>query len=269
MQQLSKTHQSLERALEVLLYFRPHNAEAGTIELSQKLGLHKSTVSRILAVLKNYGFLQQNPENRNYSLGPSIADLGASLRRSLRLNFTLIAKPYLDELRNTAGETVVLELPLPDRTVLAYVVEGLGPVRIRGTIGDRHYYHTSAGGKAILAFTDPDHRASVLSQQLEAVTPCSLTHRTEFEKELAVIRRTGFAFDRQENNTGIQAFGAPVFDHEGKPAAAVVIAGAAQNVTWERKEYFVSLLKGVASKISEQLFFNSSNPNQNESLEAQ
>ena len=121
---------------------------------------------------------------------------------------------------------------------MAIVCEGLGPVRIKGVVGDRHPYHTSAGAKAILAFTNPEHRESILSHDLAAVTPHSKNTRKELEKELEEIRRQGFAFDRQENNLGIQAFGTPIFNHAGEPVAAVVIAGAAQNVTLGKKSAF-------------------------------
>jgi IclR family transcriptional regulator, KDG regulon repressor len=250
-----KTHQSLERALDMLLQFKIHNLEMGTLELGEKLGLHKSTTSRILSVLKNYGFLQQNPVNKKYSLGPSISQLGVSLRASLRSNLTQIAKPYLDELRNKVGESIVLELPTPEYTVLAYVVDGLGPVRIRGVIGDHHHYHASAGGKVILAFEDPERVDQILTKELAMVTPQTKTDRLKIEKELAAIRHDGFSFDQQENNLGIQAFAAPIFNAERKPVAAVVIAGSVYTVTRDKKDEFVALLKDVASEISEQLFF--------------
>jgi len=258
MQQKQKTHRSLERALEIMLYFHQSNAEASIFELSQKYGLHKSTASRILTVLKNYGFLQQNPRNRKYSLGPTIARLGASLTGSFDSNLIQIARPHMEELRNAAGETTVLELPTPDHTVLAIVCEGIGPVRIKGVIGDHHPYHTSAGAKSILAFTNREHREAVLSLGLTAFTPHSKTDRGDLEKELEDIRRQGFAFDREENNLGIQAFGTPVFNHADEPVAAVVIAGAAQNVTWEQKDLFVPLIREVASRISAQLYFSDS-----------
>ena len=256
MPQNAKTHQSLERALELLLHFRQQNKEYSAQELSDHFGLHKSTGRRLLAVLKKHGFLRRNPENKKYSLGPSIAALGTSLLKSMDYDLTHVARPYLEDLREAAGETTVLELPNSTHSVMAVVCEGLGPVRIKGVVGDHHHYHTSAGAKALIAFADPEQREAVLAEGLEAVTPNSQTDRDEFEKEMAEIRRRGFSFDGQENNLGVQAFGAPVFNHEGRPAAAVVIAGAAQNVTWEKRDHFVTLLKETARKLSQELYFS-------------
>ena len=61
----------------------PYNQEAGTLELSNYLGLHKSTVSRLLRVLESYGFFQQNPRTRRLTLGPSISELEWALNESL------------------------------------------------------------------------------------------------------------------------------------------------------------------------------------------
>lgn len=254
MQHKPKTHQSLERALELLLYFQDHNSACGALELSRAFGLHKSTASRILSVLKNYGFLRQGLKDKKYSLGPSIAILGTSLKDSLKSNLTHTAKPYLDNLRKLAGETTVLELATPHHTLLSMVFEGLGPIRIKGMVGDHHPYHTSAGGKAILAFRRLEIKEAILSGELAAVTPHSMTSRTEIEKELEEIRRKGYAFDRQENNEGVQAFGVPIFNHEEEAVAAVVIAGAVQTVNWDKKDHFVRLLKEAASNISKDVY---------------
>ncbi|MBW1862914.1 MAG: helix-turn-helix domain-containing protein [Deltaproteobacteria bacterium] len=68
MQHISKSHQSLEKALIILLAFDPQNREIGTVELSEMVGLHKSTVSRLLKVLVAYNFIQQNPQTKKFSL---------------------------------------------------------------------------------------------------------------------------------------------------------------------------------------------------------
>ena len=53
---MAKTHQTLEKALSILLEFIPHNRPMGTVDLSAKLNLHKSTVNRMLHVLSRFGF---------------------------------------------------------------------------------------------------------------------------------------------------------------------------------------------------------------------
>lgn len=101
-------HQSLKRALQILLAFETQNREMGTVELSNFLSIHRSTVSRLLRVLVAYEFLQQNPQTKKFSLGQTKICLASSLKQSLRSNMVQIAKPYADDLRNRFEETTTI-----------------------------------------------------------------------------------------------------------------------------------------------------------------
>jgi len=56
-------------------------------------------------------------------------------------------------LRNSLEETIVLEVASVRAQIIGYMAEGPGPIRIKETIGGRHWYHAAAGAKAILAFS--------------------------------------------------------------------------------------------------------------------
>ena len=258
MQHEKNTHHSLEKALKVLLSFMPYNQEAGTLELSKHLGLHKSTVSRLLRVLESYGFLQQNPQTRKFTLGPSISELGWALNESLNSRLIRVAIPYVDQLRNSLEETVVLEVASGGSSIIAYMAEGPGPVRIKETIGGRHWYHAAAGAKVILAFSPAEFRDEILQKELIRCTPNTMVDRSALEKEMRLIRRQGFSFDNEERNIGIRAFGCAVFNHEGKPVAGLVAAGPLQRITWNRRSAIIPLLKEAATKLSEQLGYRES-----------
>ena len=251
------THLSVERALDILTAFMPQNEALGTQEISLKLDLHRSTVNRLLHVLASRGFLQQDPATRKFCLGPVIAHLGGALINSLSEGLLKIAVPFLDALRDRVGETVVLETAYNRDTVIAYLAEGLGPVRIKGTLGHHHLYNASAGAKAILAHSDSEFVESILSGKLQQLTPRTNTDRNKLLDEMRRIRKQGFAFDNEGSNIGISAFGCPIFNYEGKPVAAAVVAGPTQSVAWERRGDIVPLLKETAAAISEQLYYKS------------
>ena len=100
---------SIEKALMIIMAFTSHSDEMGTVELSQKLGFHPATVSRILQILRKKGFLQNNKRTRKFTLGPSAFELGKTIFRSVNPNLLNIAMPYLVDLCEEVGETVVLE----------------------------------------------------------------------------------------------------------------------------------------------------------------
>jgi DNA-binding IclR family transcriptional regulator len=254
-----RTHGSLEKGLSLLSVFIPDNREMGTVEISRTFLMNRSTVSRMLTVLRRQGFVRQNPVNKKYSLGPEIHSLAEAYRNSFRSTLTQIAKPHLDQLRLSLHQTVVLEIPLDDRVMVIYVTEGLGPIKISARVGDRHCYHTSAGGKCILAFSSEDFINDILSSKLQSFTSKTITNPEELGRELDAVRISGFAFDDEGNNRGIRAFAVPVFDKEGAPAAAIVTAGPSNQIVWDQRKIFLKGLQAAAKKISRQLTGDSKN----------
>jgi DNA-binding IclR family transcriptional regulator len=249
------THRSLEKALEILLAFMPQNPEIGTLELAQKLGFHPSTVNRVLHVLANYGFVEQNPDTRKFILGHSIVELGMAVHQSLSGRLTRIAIPHIEKLRNKLGETVVLEVAGSLHTTIAHIAEAPGPIRLKENVGASHGYNASAGAKSILAFSADGFREKILRMGLPRFTSRTITDPENLEKHLKEVRRRGFAFDDEERNTEIRAFGCPIFSHEKKPVASVVVAGPVHRITWERRDEIVPALKKTAADISAQLYY--------------
>ena len=176
---------SIEKALEILLIFTPHNNEMGTVEISKKLGFHKATVSRDLLILTRYGFLQRDSQTKLFRLGPSAIALGLAVTRSVNNNMTYIAKPYLDDLRDKIGETIVLEVLSGEYTIMAYIAEGPGPIRIRGSVGDTRPLHAAAGAKAILAFSKPEvHIRHIKKENMPPFTPNTITDTEVLKRQL-------------------------------------------------------------------------------------
>ena len=257
MQHISKSHQSLEKALIILLAFEPQNREIGTVKLSEMVGLHKSTVSRLLKVLVAYNFIQQNPQTKKFSLGSANIRLGQALHQSLETNLVQIAKPFLDDLRDRLNETVILEALSGDSMIMVYLAEGSRMVRLHGSIGDRIPFHAASGAKAFLAFCTQNIRDALLGEKLPRFTNNTITDPKELNLQLEEIRKKGFAFDQEEVDEGTSAVGAPILDYEGNPAAAIVVAGPSQRIAWPGDSLIVSALKETAEKISKR-FFNKS-----------
>jgi IclR family KDG regulon transcriptional repressor len=256
MQSKVLTHRSLEKALEILLAFLPHNAEMGTVELSEIVGFHRSTVNRLLHVLARYGFVEQNPDTRKFILGHSIVDLGSAVHQSLSGRLTRIAIPHIEKLRNKLGETVVLEVAGPTHTNIAHIAEGPGPIRLKENVGALHGYNAAAGAKSILAYAAEEFQGRILGQKLTRFTSKTIADPKSLKRHLKEIRRRGFAFDDEERNTEIRAFGCPILNHEKKPVASVAVAGPSQRITWERRSEIVPALKQTAADISAQLYYN-------------
>jgi DNA-binding IclR family transcriptional regulator len=268
MRQPTQKVNSIDKALSILFCFVPYNHEMGTVEIGRKLGFHKATVSRILQTLTRHGFLSQNSQTRKFTLGPSVIDLARAMNQSLRTNLVPIAKPFVDDLRDELKETVILEVLTGKSTFMAYIAEGPQLVRLAGSIGDRLPIHAAAGAKAILAFSAPEIVKGLLDGKLQGFTKYTITDPIRLSRQLEDIRGLGVAFDQEEIDEGTSALGAPIFNHEQIPVAAVVVAGPSQRVTWKGDSEMISALKDSAAKISAQLYYKKERPEVREQRES-
>jgi DNA-binding IclR family transcriptional regulator len=242
---------AVDKALIILSSFASHSHEWGTIELSQKLGFHKATVSRILLSLARHGFLNQDARTKKFSLGPEIMKLSGVLRQSLKTNLVFAAKPFVDDLRDAIKETVILEvLSGTVGTTMVYIAEGPRLVRLAGTLGTPLPIHAAAGGKAILAFLPREDRNRLLFGRLKCFTANTVTGRRELEKELLHIRENGVAYDREEIDEGTGAIACPIFDDERRPVASIVVAGPYERIMEQSETRVVPALKAEAARIS-------------------
>ena len=246
---------AIEKALELLLTFAPQNAELGTTELSEKLGYHKATTSRILLTLTDHGFLRQNSATKKFSLGPSIQRLSSALVSSVRNNFVAIAKPLVDALYAQMGEDVGLEMWTGSGTTWLYSAETRQPVRIGSRWGRALPFYAAAGAKAILAHAPNYEVAALLQQEMTAFTPATIISADEFQQHLRQIRQQGYAVDDQELRTGISALGAPIFNQEGEAFAAVVMIMPASRLNSTADSAQVQAIKATAAAISAQFLY--------------
>ena len=250
---------SIEKALEVLMAFTRSDHEMGTVELGQELGLHFSTVSRILQTLKQKGFLQHNEKTRKFSLGPSTFELGRSIFRFLSGDILQIAMPYLTDLRHEVGETVVLEMLSGNDLIVMYKAEGKRSFSVGPNVGDKVPPNISPGAKVIMAFSDDDTINGLLDREMRQNTPNTITDKKTIKGLFPGIRKQGFAVSKEEMSIGINAIGAPIFDHHNKPFAAIVITGLSSRIPVSPVDQRITeALKKTTQDISAQLFHRQS-----------
>jgi DNA-binding IclR family transcriptional regulator len=250
------THESLRKALVILLSFTPNNREKSVTDLSKELGLHRSTTSRLLRVLVAHGFLFQDHWTKKYSLGKSAFDIGNALYQTVKDRMAIIAQPYVDDLRDSIGRSVILEVLIGNTCVHAYVSAGTTQLRSRFKIGARLPAHIVAGGKAMLAFSPAGFVDGVLKEGLTKLTPNTITDPETLRRKLAAYRRTGLAFDLGESDVDYHFVAAPVFSFGKRPVAAVVTGDLAENVKEGFDPKMLSALKDTAAKISARLMYS-------------
>lgn len=250
-------YHSVQKALQILLTFVPHNNDMGTSEISARLGLHKSTVSRLLNVLTSYGFLQHDANTRKFRLGISAAKISTTIKQSLGEQLIGIAQPHLDDLRNEIGETVALEVWVRNGTIMAYRAEAL---RLRRVYllrpGDRVDVHVSAGARVILAFLAPHVVDRVLQGPFKRYTDNTIVDPGILKAQIRKARDEGFAISKGERNPDSNIIAVPIFDYEKRPVAALSLFTNTEELPKLLEANIVAKLKETAAQISAKLLYS-------------
>ena len=256
MEKKTKTHHSVSKALDILKLYIPNNQEKPTSLIAKKLDLNTSTVSRLLGVLTAHGFLTQNQDTKRYSLGKIALDLGKSLQQSMSEQIVLIAKPYIDQLRDTLGLDVGFELMVHRETILVYRALGSQDFKAKYTIGERLPVHISAGARAIMSYLPRESAEAMLKGPLDKMTPHTIVDKEVLLEKFNEFRKEGIAFDMGELDEDYLQIAAPVFNYDKEPVAAVVVGIRTNNANGANlKEKVINQVKDTAKKISSAMFY--------------
>ena len=243
--------ESIARCLEILNAFSIDQPEIGVSATSRKLGVHRSTVSRLLKSLEAGGIVQQSPETGKYRLGLKILELAGIFLSSLDVR--AVVRPFAQALAEKTGETVNLAILDGFEAVNIEQIPSPHPIKYIGWIGRRTPAHCTATGKALLAFQPKALQEKVIRRGLPARTPRTITAPQAFWRELERIRRRGYAVAEEEFEEGLSAIAAPIRDHSGRVVAVISISGPSYRLTSQVIRGLVPLLLEEAHAISAQL----------------
>lgn len=243
---------SVQRALDILNIYTSRNTELGTTEIAEALELPKSTAAGLIHTLEVNGYLEQNQENRKYRLGFKLAE-----RAGLYLNqFDLrqLAAPYLTALRDECNESVNLALRRGPDMVYIERMHGTNMLGFRSEIGKRERVHSTALGKAFMAYLSPQEvQDFVTRHDFVPLTQHTITNPDEFLNELACTHQRGYAIDDEENELGGRCVAAAILDYGGRPAAAISISVPLQRMTEARVAELGEKVRRTAAQISSRL----------------
>lgn len=237
--------QSADKALAIVSAFDEGRPDLGVSELAAELGIHKSTVSRLLAALERRGLVRR--EGERFAPGPELARLGALATRGLPLLGA--ARPPLERLAEQTGETVNLAVRDGTRALNVLQVDAAHFVGVTDWTGRAPPLHATANGKALLAF------GGARAGKLERLTPRTIVDRGRLRAELERTRNVGFAVAVEELELGLHAVAAPVFDSTGACVAAVSVSGPAYRLPERRLPQLGELCAAAAAEVSDRLGF--------------
>jgi DNA-binding IclR family transcriptional regulator len=249
--QPSTSVQTIQRASSILRCIKENNTELGVTQISRLVGIHKSTVSRLLAALQREGFVKQNSETGKWRLGLGLLDLAGSVLERLELQHVTLSS--LRTLSTKTQETINVTILDGNECVNIVNVPSSKSIQHTGRLGRRTPLHCTSTGKTFLAYLTPAERNSLLSKKLQPCTANTIVDRRIFDKSLEQIRKQGYAVAHEEYEEGLSAIAAPIFDHTKRVTAAVSISGPSYRMGPGQIEKFIEPLKDAAKYISDQL----------------
>ncbi|MEU4650115.1 IclR family transcriptional regulator [Nocardia fluminea] len=214
---------AVDKAISLLTAFGDQaSTGVGVSELARRAQLSKSTAFRVLGMLERNGVVERS--GTGYRLGARLHQLGQTVYSPEHERTRDMLLPFLTDLYEMSRHTVHLAALHGTDVVYLAKLYGHRTVAAPSRIGGRLPAHTTAVGKVLIAYT-PSTAATTRAEPLRALTPHSVTDLASLSDELAVVRRSGIAYDNQESRLGLSCIAAPVFDHRGRAIASLSIAG--------------------------------------------
>jgi DNA-binding IclR family transcriptional regulator len=242
---------SVDRAAALLLALGESQGEAGVTELARRLGLHKSTASRLLATLERRGLVEQDGESGKYRLGLVVIRLAERAERTLDLRG--IAMPELERVARLTRETVSLAVLSGDESLTVAQADGPNLIAVADWTGRSTPLHCVASGKVLLAALAEREVLRIVRRGLIRHTERTIVELEPLLEELARVRRRGYATALGEFEVGLNAVAAPVVDARGSVIAAVDIWGPAFRLTPRRLPELAAVAREAAATISARL----------------
>jgi DNA-binding IclR family transcriptional regulator len=250
---VSTSVKTVDRLVRIIDSFSSSRLSWTLTELSEHLGMPKSTLHRFLCSLEAHGILRQDEESKRWRLGYRLFVWGNLAERSTALRD--VARPVMRDLVAQTGETALLTVYHAREVVCVEKVESSHSVRLALDVGSRRPPHAGASSKVLMAYLPDEEVERVIKEQgLARLCANTITERGDLHAELALIREREYAQSVEETDVGAWGVATPIRDWDGEVVAAVGVAGPSSRFGEEVAQHYVTCCEEAARRISSALF---------------
>ncbi|BFT64293.1 IclR family transcriptional regulator C-terminal domain-containing protein [Pseudomonas moorei] len=208
--------QVITRAAAILrcLESEPNGLSLGAI--AKRIELPRSTVQRLVDALVVEQLLELQGAG-GVRLGPALMRLASHSH----VDITQHARPFLEQLAQTTGETAVLETANGDNLLILHSVVSHQALRVSPVAGSMFNIYATSGGKILLSKLDDEAVIKLVGHTLQPLTPKTPT-LSELLAQLKLVREEGFAYDFDEHTIGVGAVAVGLQTPQGSYSIDVV-----------------------------------------------
>lgn len=209
-----QTPSSSDRVLQVLAELARQGRVLSAGDLMERTGLARSTLYRLLARLKRWGFVVET--DGCYAPGP--LSLQLALGFDLSSHLVRQARDDMVALARQSRESVGLVVAVTGQAICLEMIDSEQALRCSFEKGRSVPLRAGASAKCLLAHLPEPARAAVLASQYP-----DPAERQAADEELTAIRQAGYAMTSGEVDPGVWGVSAPVFGGARHAVAAITL----------------------------------------------
>jgi IclR family transcriptional regulator, KDG regulon repressor len=241
---------AINKALEILDLFLHSDNDLSINDVSEQTKITYPTAHRITSILVKRGYLLQLEKRGKYSVHPArLSDFIGIIRK--KLNVRTIASPYLQDLSQTVNEAVLLAVRRGYTAINIDVVNRGRLLNLTPDTATLPLYCTGAGKIFLAYLSEKEFQAYVNGLIMTKKTSNTIVDKDALVKQMNEIRRTGVAFDDEENEIGLRSIAAPLRDWEGRVVATISIIGPTARINKQKLAELAPVMKDYALRISQ------------------
>jgi IclR family acetate operon transcriptional repressor len=243
---------ALASGLDILELLAQEAEGLGVTAVARALGLDKGNTHRLLRMLEERGYVEQDPTSKGFRASVQLISLAGNLLRSMDL--VSVARPVMRQLSDDTGEAV--HLARRTRAGGVYVArerQDYGIVTVETEIGAQPVIHATATGKALYCMAADEEVSRVAQEPLQSFTTRTLTRFEDLLEDLRRVRERGYALDDEELNLDVRCVAAPIFDIYGSPIASLGLSGPAARVALSRVDDLGNHVRTAAVRITQEM----------------
>jgi DNA-binding IclR family transcriptional regulator len=242
---------AVEHAIDLLRCLSEATSAVGVNDIARRIGLHKSSVSRIAKTLENVQLIERDSATGRLSLGVGIVTLAAPALA--RFQVRDVIRPLLSRLAAQTGETFSFSVWDGREAVSIEQAPGSNAVRAFSTPGHRNPGHATAAGKVLLAHMGEAAIEEYCAKPLHRFTERTITDARSLKAELARCRKQLCAINTGEFECDVGAVSAIVFDRQSRVFGAVTATAPLYRFAQTRRTELAKAVVQCAAELSGRL----------------
>jgi IclR family transcriptional regulator, acetate operon repressor len=244
------TVKSLDRGLDILEYVAAARHAPSFSQLLKDLEIPRSSLFHLLTNLQVRGFLEREPKNDGYRLGPGLAKLAKAAPRP---SLGATVSPFLHRLSAELNETCGFYVRVQDSVEVIASAISTQALSYTMKVGARAPLYAVSTGKIVLGEFGPDAIKQYLGRvELTPMTDHTIRSKSRLLQEIRAVRASGFAYSREEFTYGITGIATGVHS-QGKFVGAINVAVPTVRFTPDRTAIFRDALRVTSQAIAEAL----------------